>query len=933
MPEDIRAADPNTYYLVDASGFIFRAFHALPMMNRPSDRTPVNAVYGFTGMLMRLIDDLKVQHLAVIFDASGTTFRTEIFDQYKANRGEPPEELVPQFALVREATRAFGLKVIEKTGYEADDLIATYCRAATEAGQKAVIVSSDKDLMQLVSPTVSMFDPMKNRVIGAEEVAEKFGVPPDRVIDVQALAGDTVDNIPGVPGIGVKTAAQLITDFGDLDALLERAVEIKQPKRRQNLLDHAEMARLSRRLVTLAQDVPLEIGLDDLDLPRFDPGPLTAFLGEQGFKSLTARAAAWRQGGAGTAAPGVDAEAPLPPEAVEADYKLVTTPEGLEAWIALCRQVGVMALDTETTGLDASRAGLVGISLAHAPGAACYIPIGHSDAGAQDGLVLEPDTARPPAPEQMPLDTALALLKPLLEDDSVLKVGQNLKYDYQILARHGIRVTPVDDTMLLSYVLDGTAHGHGMDELAQLHLGHATTKIDSLIGKGKAQITFDRVPIDKALHYAAEDADITLRLWRLLKPRLAAERMTQVYERIERPMITLIGEMETAGIKLDPAILKAMSEEFATRLGTLEGEVHDLAGRPFNLGSPKQLGEVLFDELGLPAPKKTKTGAYATGSEVLEPLAHQGFEICQKLLDWRQLSKLKSTYTDALQEAINPRTGRVHTSFSLAVTATGRLSSNDPNLQNIPVRTEAGRKIRTAFVAEPGHKLVSIDYSQIELRIVAHAADIGALKQAFVDGTDIHALTAAQVFGVPIADMTPEVRRRAKAINFGIIYGISAFGLAQQLGIPQGEASRFIKAYLERFSELKAWMDTIKAEAKKQGHVRTLFGRKCVISGIGDKNPARRGFAERQAINAPIQGTAADIIKRALARIPAALAAAGLSKARRLLQVHDELVFEVPEGDVDALIAAVRPVMEGAASLSVPLVAEAGVGDTWGEAH
>ena len=919
--------DGPTYYLVDGSGFIFRAFHTIPMRVRKSDGMPTNAVYGFCAMLMKLLADIKADHVACIFDASGESFRNRIYDPYKANRDEPPEELRPQFPLIREASRAFGLATIEVDDYEADDIIATYCRLAREAGHRAVVVSSDKDLMQLVGDRVDMFDPMKNKPIGPEEVREKFGVGPERVIDVQALAGDSVDNVPGVPGIGIKTAAQLIEQFGDLDTLLARTAEIKQPKRRQNLIDHAEAARISRRLVTLVDDVPLPIGLDGLTVPENADGGLIAFLKEQEFPSLVNRAEGHliRRMAEEGAAPAVEDEGE-----VEAAYELVTTEGQLDAWIARARERGVVAVDTETTGLNASLVDLVGISLATAPGQACYIPVGHKTG--QGGLDLEGGQADGEV-RQLPVDAVIAALMPLLTDPSVLKVGQNFKYDYQIFRRHGVAVGPADDTMLLSYVLDGGAHGHGMDELAARHLGYQTTKIASLIGTGKKQISFAEVPVDKALHYAAEDADITLRLHRVLKPRLVRERMATVYETIERPLTQVIGEMECAGIKVDRDVLAAMSRDFADRLVVLEGEVHGLAGHAFNLGSPKQLGTVLFDELGLPAPKRSKTGAYATGSEVLEPLAAQGHDIARKVLDWRQLAKLKSTYTDALQESITPRTGRVHTSFSLAATSTGRLSSNEPNLQNIPIRTEEGRKIRTAFVAEPGKVLISVDYSQIELRLVAEIAGVDALKQAFRDGLDIHAMTASQVFGIPLDRMDGETRRKAKAINFGIIYGISGFGLGNQLGIPQAEATAFIKQYLQRFEELDAWMRAIKKSAKEQGFVTTLFGRKVHLAGIKDPNPARRGFAERQAINAPIQGTAADIIKRAMVRIPKALARAGLADTRMLLQVHDELLFEAPAAQAEQAVAVVKAVMEGAASLSVPLVADAGIGANWAEAH
>ncbi|MCB9958881.1 MAG: DNA polymerase I [Rhodospirillaceae bacterium] len=924
IPAEVTPAkDVPTYYLVDGSGFIFRAFHTIPMRVRKADGKPTNAVYGFAAMFMKLLADIDAERVAVIFDASSKTFRNEIYPDYKAHRPDPPEELVPQFPLIRKATAAFGLPCIELEGYEADDIIATYCRQARAAGAKVVIVSSDKDLMQLVGAGVTMFDPMKNLPIDTAEVMEKFGVPPDKVVDVQSLAGDSTDNVPGVPGIGIKTAAQLIAEYGDLDTLLARADEIKQPKRRQNLIDFADQARVSRRLVRLADDVPLDQALDSLQANP-DPKELIGFLEEMEFPSLVNRAQAKL---AHEAAPGAEPEPAAPP--ADLAYDLVTDTAALAGWVARAGEAGIVAVDTETTSLNASIAELVGISLAIAPGVACYIPLGHKTGGQLD---LAGDG---PAPNQIPKAEALAILKPLLEDPSVLKVGQNLKYDHQILARQepSIRVAPWDDTMLISYTLDGGSHGHGMDELAELHLGHTTISYDSVTGTGKARITFDQVALDKARDYAAEDADITLRLYRALKPRLVSERMATVYETIERPLVGVIADMERTGIKVDRGVLETLSRDFAGRLEELEAEIHTLAGHAFNVGSPKQLGTVLFDELGLPSGKKArKSGAYSTDSDVLEPLAAQGYDIAAKVLDWRQVAKLKGTYTDALVDEINPATGRVHTSFSLAATNTGRLSSNDPNLQNIPIRTEEGRKIRTAFVAEPGCVLLSVDYSQIELRLVAHIAGVEGLKAAFRAGEDIHAMTASQVFGVPMAAMTPEIRRQAKAINFGIIYGMSGFGLAQQLGIGQGEARTYIAQYLDRFHELRDWIDGAKAFCRSHGYVETLFGRKCHMPGIKDANPARRGFAERQAINAPIQGTAADIIKRAMVRLPGALAKAGLG-ARMLLQVHDELVFEAPEAEAEETSALVRRVMEGAAHLSVPLVADAGIGPNWAKAH
>ncbi|MEQ9332102.1 DNA polymerase I [Thalassobaculum sp.] len=925
-------------YLVDGSGYIFRAYHALPPMNRP-DGTPVNAVFGFSSMLVRLIDDLDADHMAVIFDAARTNFRNEIYPEYKAQRPEAPEDLVPQFPLIRDATRAFNVPCIEMEGFEADDLIATYARLASEAGWRVTVVSSDKDLMQLVTAGIDMFDPMKNRPIGRAEVIEKFGVPPEKVVDVQSLAGDSVDNVPGVPGIGIKTAAQLIVEYGDLETLLARAGEIKQPKRRESLIEHAEKARISKRLVTLRNDVEVPEPLEDLAVRHIDPTMVLPFLKEQGFKRLIARFESEAAQSNGDASGGRSQATVAISEAAgeAADYELVQDAAALKRWIAAAEEQGFVAFDTETSGLDAMRADLVGVSLALSPGKACYIPLRH--VGRQPQGDLLGGAPAEAAPRQVPFDEAIALLKPLLESRAVLKIAHNAKYDIQVLGRArngGIAVAPIDDTMCLSYVLEGGLHGHGLDELATLHLGHTNIKFEEVCGKGKTQIGFAEVAVDKARDYAAEDADVTVRLHALLKPRLVPERMVTVYETLERPLIPVLVAMERNGIKVDPAILRDMSADFAKRMVALEQEIQDLAGEPFNVGSPKQLGEILFDKMGLAGGKKGKTGAYGTGADVLETLAAEGSELARKVLDWRQIAKLKSTYTDALVETINPETGRVHTSYSMVGAATGRLSSNDPNLQNIPIRSEEGRKIRTAFVAEPGNVLLSVDYSQIELRLVADIAGIESLRKAFLDGIDIHAQTASEVFGVPLAEMTPDIRRKAKAINFGIIYGISGFGLARQLQTPQGEAQAYINAYFERFPGIRDYMNEMKAFAREHGFVETKFGRKVHIQAIRDKNPAMRSFGERAAINAPIQGTAADIIKRAMVRLRPALEKAN-SPARMLLQVHDELVFEVPEDAVEATAALVREVMEGAAAptlnLSVPLVADAGWARSWAEAH
>ena len=916
-------------YLIDGSGYIFRAYHALPPLTR-ADGTNVGAVSGFCNMLYKLLDetlnDGGATHFAVIFDHSSKSFRNDIYGDYKANRPPPPEDLVPQFPLFRDAVRAFGLPCIEMEGYEADDLIATYAEQAKADGHEVVIVSSDKDLMQLVDGGVTMLDPMKNRAIGHDEVREKFFVAPEHVVDVQALAGDSTDNVPGVPGIGVKTAAQLIDEYGDLDNLLAHAEEIKQPKRRQNLIENAEMARISRELVRLKRDVPVIESIDDFIISEPDAGPLVEFLEGQSFRTLTARVRA-RFGGEEDAALAEIVEAPAPEDA---DYELVQDREALQRWIAEIEKAGIVAVDTETNSLDAVAADLVGISLSVEPGRACYIPLRHKGEAPDGELDLGGGDSN--APAQIPVEEAIEMLAPMLADPGILKIGQNIKYDCTVLERAGAPVHPIDDTMLLSFVLDAGSHGHGMDELSRLHLDYSPIPYKEVAGTGKSQITFDRVPLDKALDYAAEDADITLRLWRVLKPRLAQEHMASVYETIERPLVPVISAMEQAGVKVDADILRELSNDFEMRAAEIEREIHEMAGESFNIGSPKQLGEILFDKMSLGGGKKGKTGAYGTGADILEDLAAQGHDLPRRVLDWRQLTKLKSTYTDALQKEIDARTGRVHTAYHMAGASTGRLASSDPNLQNIPIRTEEGRKIRRAFVAEPGCRLISADYSQIELRILAHIAGIEALKTAFAEGQDIHALTASEVFGIPLDQMDGDTRRKAKAINFGIIYGISPFGLARQLQIPQGEAKSFIDAYFERYPGVKDYMDSARAHAKEHGFVETLYGRRIHLPALRDKNPARRSFAERAAINAPIQGSAADVIKRAMIRIPAALDAAGLT-TRMLLQVHDELIFEAAEDQVDATIEVVKKTMEGAAHLSVPLTVEAGAGDSWADAH
>ncbi|MGR3507272.1 MAG: DNA polymerase I [Paracoccaceae bacterium] len=925
-------------HLIDGSAFIFRAYHALPPLTRKSDGLPIGAVSGFCNMLQRYVENNSgadaATHVAVIFDKGSHTFRNDMYDLYKANREAMPEDLRPQIPLTRAATEAFNIACKELEGFEADDIIATLSCQARAAGGRVTIVSSDKDLMQLVGDGVEMLDPMKNRRIDREGVIEKFGVGPEHVVDVQALAGDSVDNVPGAPGIGIKTAALLINEFGSLEALLDRADEIKQPKRREVLQQHRAQIELSKRLVQLDCDIVLEFTLDDLEIREPEPEKLLDFLAEMEFRTLTKRIST----ALGVAAPVmIDTDPAGAEPAGESDkpenipfpkaYERVSDMAALERWIALIRHRGYVAVDTETTSLDEMRAELVGISLCVEAGSACYVPLGHK-AGAADDLFGSDALAE----GQLPFQPVLDALKPVLEDDSILKIGQNMKYDAKIFARNGIAVAPIDDTMLMSYALNAGLHGHGMDTLSERYLGHEPIPIKSLLGARKSAITFDRVPIDEAVTYAAEDADITLRLWQLFRPQLHRTRVTTVYETLERPLVPVLAQMEMTGVKVDRDTLSRMSNAFAQKMAALEAEIHELAGESFNVGSPKQLGEILFDKMGLEGGKKGKTGAYATGADVLEDLATM-HDLPGRVLDWRQLSKLKSTYTDALQDHINPETGRVHTSYMQTGANTGRLSSTDPNLQNIPVRSEEGRRIREAFVAPQGRVLVSLDYSQIELRILAHIADIDALKQAFREGQDIHAMTASEMFDVPIDQMTSEVRRRAKAINFGVIYGISGFGLARNLRIPRAEAQGFIDRYFERFPGIRDYMDATKGFAKEHGYVQTLFGRKIHTPDINAKGPTA-GFAQRAAINAPIQGTAADIIRRAMIRMPAAIKN---QPARMLLQVHDELIFEVDENAADKLIETARDIMQSACEpvlrLDVPLIVDGGTGNNWAEAH
>ncbi len=949
-------------YLIDGSGYIFRAYHALPPLTRKSDGLPVGAVAGFSNMLFKLMRDTKgpdrPTHLAVIFDSARKNFRNEIYADYKAHRPPPPDDLIPQFSLIRDATKAFGVAGVELAGYEADDLIGAYACQAADAGATVTIVSSDKDLMQLVvDGKIELLDPVKNKAIRSAEVMEKFGVTPDKVIDIQALAGDSTDNVPGVPGIGVKTAAELINIYGDLETLLKRAGEIKQPKRRESLIEHADKARISKKLVTLDCNAPVPVPLAEFAIIEPDPRELVGFLKAMEFNALLGRTAKeWDLSDTGeiptatlvvegprgdakaTSAAAKEAAPASRPGAVfdrprlvasinRAAYETVTTDEALERWLARIHEHGCVAIDVMTTAPSDIHAHLVGIALAVRPGEAAYVPLAH---GAGAGLDFGA------APKQLPLPRVVAKLKPILEDDGILKIGHDVKYGLHVFLAHGVRVASLDDTMLLSYALDEGARPHGLSDLAQDGLKHKMFEYNEIVGKGKTQVVFDQVPVADATAYAAERADVALRVHGLMKPRLAAERMTTVYETLERPLVGVLADMEHAGILVDREVLSRLSGRFAQKMAALEDELYKLAGERFNLGSPKQLGDILFGKMSLPGGRKTKTGAWSTDADVLEELAALGHQLPRDILEWRQLAKLKSTYTDALPTFISADTGRIHTSYTMASTSTGRLSSNDPNLQNIPIRTEEGRQIRTAFIAAPGMKLISADYSQIELRLLAHIADIPALKKAFAEGLDIHAMTASEMFGVPIKGMDPSVRRRAKAINFGIIYGISAFGLANQLSIPRDEAQAYIKTYFERFPGIRAYMDRTKAHAHEHKFVTTIFGRKLHLPDINASNPSLRSFLERAAINAPIQGAAADIIRRAMIRVPDALKQKRLS-ARMLLQVHDELVFEVPDAEVKETSSVVKRVMEGAChpaiELTVPLIAEAKAGKHWDEAH
>ncbi len=916
----------ETFFLIDGSGFIFRAFYAMPPLTRP-DGTPVGAVLGFTNMLTRLLNEMHAHKIAVVFDAGRKTFRNDIYPEYKANRGETPEELIPQFPIVREACQAFNIPMVEKEGFEADDLIATYAMQAKQRGMKTVIVSSDKDLMQLVDHEILLYDHMKNTFINEARVEERFGVPPKKVGYILALAGDSSDNIPGVPGIGPKTAAELIQEYGDLETLLASTPQIKQVKRRALLEDHSDKARLSFQLVTLKSDVPLDLTIDDFTLHQPNPEKVMAFLREQGFKSLESKFTYQTKDGEldiWAKDPKRDTTTPVHKDTTHKEYETILSKEALTLWCEKIQKAGIVAVDTETDSLNAIAANLVGISLSLTTGESCYIPLQHKFP--PPSLL---DLSKEPEIPQLPMDYVFEVLGPLLIHPSILKVGHNIKYDKLVLKKYGIEIYPFDDTMLMSYLLEPGKQG--LDHLVEKHLNHTMIPFKDVVKQGKSSVTFDHVPFKEATAYAAEDADYTLRLHTFLKPQLLTSGLLGLYETIDRPLVDILVQMEETGITVDTHYLKSLSQEFSKKISALETTIHEMTGKVFNIGSPKQLGEVLFDHLKIPNGQKGKSESYTTDSDVLEKIAPD-YPVAQKILEWRQLSKLQNTYADSLPQQINPRTARVHTSYAMAVTSTGRLASSDPNLQNIPIRTHEGRRIREAFIAQEGHTLISLDYSQIELRLLAHYADIQELKDAFQKGVDIHALTASQVFNTPLETMTPEMRSRAKAINFGIIYGISAFGLANQLGISRTDAAQYIQAYHQQYPGIKAYMEEMIAFARKHGYVSTILGRRCYVPNILSKNPALKGFAERQAINAPLQGSNADIIKRAMIRIPKALKEAGL-QTKMLLQVHDELVFEAPEAQVQKSIDLLKPLMENAVTLTVPLQVDAGTGQNWSLAH
>ena len=919
--------------LVDGSGYIFRAFYGLPMMTNP-EGTPVNAVYGFTNMFLKLTAKIKCDYCLVLFDAKRQNFRNNFFADYKGTRKETPEELIPQFPIIREAVDALNINHLEMEGFEADDLIATYAKQATDKGYEAVVVSADKDLMQLIRPGVEYYDPMKDKFFTPEDVKEKFGVYPERVVDVQALAGDSTDNVPGVPGIGLKTAAELVNQFGSLEQVLARAEEIKQNKRRETLLANKENAEISLRLVTLKNDVPVEHNLEEYHCRQPDINMLKEFADKHDFRTLKPRFEKWAAEMCAAIpcsgeAPAISPVAPEP----EKNYELVQDEKALKNWVKRIEEQRLFAFDTETNGLNPFFDKIVGMSMATAPGQACYIPIAHKDMQADKNDLFSEPISSSSELKQLSAEVLKKYLLPLFTNKSILKIGHNAKFDTHFLAQifgEDAEIFPLDDTCVMSYDLDSSEHGHSLDELSELFLAHKMISYEEVCGSRKNKITFDEVPLDKALDYAAEDADITLRLYQLFKPRLSREKKAFIYEHFDRPLISTLKKMEERGIMVDAAALRQLSVDFDANIKSIEQEIYQLAGEEFNLGSPKQIGYILFDKQNIKG-KKTATGAWQTGADVLEDLAAEGNTIAQKILDWRGFSKLKSTYTDSLLELLD-KNNRVHTTFSQTVVNTGRLASSNPNLQNIPIRSEEGKKIRQCFVARKGYKIIASDYSQVELRLMASVANVKALKEAFAHGADIHAATAAKVFGVPREEVTPDLRRHAKAINFGIIYGISQFGLAKQIGVSNDEAKAYIDAYFREMPEIRQFMKETIEFAHRNGYVETPFGRKCTILGINDRNKRISMNAERAAINAPIQGGAADIIKLAMNKVIKALADAGL-ETKMLLQVHDELVFEAPESEVDRASTLIKQIMENVVDYDVPLIAEVGCGNNWTEAH
>ena len=913
------------FYLIDGSGYIFRAYYALPPLTRKSDGLPTGAVSGFCSMLFKLLEDSKSNqnlqkptHFAVIFDSARKTFRNDIYSDYKANRSEAPDDLAPQFEYIRKSVLAFNLPSVELMNYEADDLIATYVDEILTIGAKVTIVSSDKDLMQLYKKNVRIFDPMKNKFILEEDIFNKFGVDASKVIDVQALAGDSSDNVPGVPGIGVKTAAELINKYGTLEKLLKSADEIKQNKRRETLIENKDKALISKQLVTLMHDAPVNQKLEDFRLKEIDKDKLYKFLREMEFNRLLSSAiSAYGEPNFLSSKTEVQDKQK---EITKKNYSLISEIDELDDWIKEAEEVGELAIDTETTSVDPHQASLVGISLSSKVGKACYIPVGHK------------------SKKNLDKKSVISKLKPLLEDPSIKKIGQNIKFDFIILYREGISISPMEDTMLMSYVLDAGKNRHNMDTLSELHLGHKTTTFKELVGSGKKEINFSDVELDKAKDYAAEDADITFRLYKKFIKNLKSEKMINIYEIFEKPMIEILAFMEMKGIKIDSNFLKFLSLKFEKKIEKLEKEIFKIAQKEFNIGSPKQLGDIIYNDLKIAGLKKTRKGGFATNASVLEDLAFKGHKFPQLVLDWRQVSKLKNTYSDALPEHVNPTTKRVHTSFLLAATTTGRLASSDPNLQNIPIKSEDGKDIRKAFIAEKNHTLISADYNQIEMRILADLAGVKELKKAFKNNEDIHSLTASQIFNIEIKKVDQDQRRKAKAINFGIIYGISQYGLAKQINVTNYEAEEFLNAYFAKFPEIKIYMDDTIKFCRKSGYVNNIFGRRSHFNAINDKNFNVRNFQERAAINAPIQGSASEIMRLAMIRLQKNLSENKKLKSKMLLQIHDELIFEVPKDEVTEMTKIIKKEMTSVSesehhSFSTPLTVDINIGDNWGALH